>query len=246
MGSEDQGAVGSLRSRPDLPRAFIDHQRRLRAARGAAEIAHESGIGQITVGGICAFGRMARNTFYDLFDNVADCLRFGFGEGFELIFAGVREASAEEGPWPRRLDMGLERFYQTVAEEPLWAELCLVHCFGAAEPAAGHDFEAGVMAMVGLLEGGRETAAGDQRPPLPPLAEECLARMIVALAAQRLQQEEAAELPEQRAEMTMLALSTFLGPEEAGRAWDELGTKQRKATQAPAPQQHRARQDRTL
>jgi hypothetical protein len=217
----DSRTRGTPKRRPALSRAFIDHHRRLRAARAAAEITHEFGVSQVTVAGICQVGQMARSSFYDVFDNVADCLRFSFAEGFELVFAGVREAREGAEPWPQRLDGGLERLYRTIAEEPSWAELCLVHCFGAAEAAAGHDFEAGVAMVAGLLEGGRELAENRQRPPAPPMTEECLARMIVSLAAQRLQRGEAAELPGQRGEMAVLALSTFLGPEEAGRVWNQ-------------------------
>ena len=205
-----------------LPRAFIEHQRRLRAAGAAAKIAHEFGIAAVTVRGICELGRMARNSFYEVFAGVEDCLRFGFAEGFGLIFGGLGAVSAAPAPWPQRLDAGLESFYGAVAAQPLWAELCLVHCFGAAEAAAGNDFEAGVAAMVGLLEGGREIAGVTARASPAPLTEECLAQMFISLAAQQVPQGAAAQLPGQRAEMVVLALGSFLGPQEAGRVWAEL------------------------
>lgn len=102
------------------------------------------------------------------------------------------------------------------------AELCLVHCFGKAEEAEGHDHQAGVEVMESLLGGAREAAraaCGEAYREAPLLAEEYLARAIVSLAALGVRQGEAAALPGQRAEMVMLVLSAFFGAEEAGRAW---------------------------
>jgi hypothetical protein len=182
----------------------------------AAEIAHEFGIGEVTVTGICQLGRMGRDSFYGVFDGIGECLRFAFAEGFERIFAGSRESSEEAGPWPERLNAGLERFYKAVAEEPLLAEFCLVHCFGA-EQSVGHDYEAAVGALVTLLgsgrEDGRERRGTAYREP-PPLSEEYLARMIVSLAALRLTQGRATELPGERPEMAKMVISTLSGAEE--------------------------------
>jgi AcrR family transcriptional regulator len=197
----------------------------MRAVNAAVELAHEMGIGQITVSHICQRGQIGRNTFYDLFGGSGACLRFGFEQGFQLVFAGAIETSREGGPWPQRLIAGLDRFYDAVAEKPLMAEFCLVHCFGAAERAEGHDFEAGVAAVARLLGGAREEARERRGPDYaeaPPLTEEYLARTMVSLAAQFIIRGWAAELPAQRWEMVMLALSAFFGSKEAGRARAEL------------------------
>lgn len=220
-----QGAVEAGGRRPGLPRAFLEHQRRVRATLGAAEVAHEFGVGAVTVTGICGVTRLAKMSFYGVFANVGECLAFGLAEGFERIFAGVREAADAEGEWPARVEEGIVRFYEAVAAEPLLAELCLVHCFGARVPGGGYDFEAGVALVAELIGGGREAGrdrlGAAYREPAP-LAEDCLAGMIVSPAALKLTQERAGELPAAAGEMVFLVLSTFLGPLEAGRAWGEL------------------------
>lgn len=180
-----------------MPRSFLEGHRRLRAAMAAVEIAHEIGLGAVTVKGICQRAKMGRSGLYDVFDNVGDCLRFGFAEAFELVFAEVREVSQEDGPWLQQLNAGLDRFFAAVAERPLLAEFCLVHCFGAADSAEGHDFEAGVATIAALIS--------DQ----PSLAEDYLARTIVSLAALKLRQGQAKTLPAHRKQMAALVANAL-------------------------------------
>jgi hypothetical protein len=224
-GSRTQGAVEEGGRRPGLPRVFLEHQRRLRATLGAAAVAHEFGVGAVTVTGICGVTRMAKMSFYEVFANVGECLAFGLAEGFERIFAGVSEAAEADGAWPTRVEQGIIRFYGAVAAETLLAELCLVHSVGASVPGSGHDIEAGVALVADLIGGGREAGrerlGAAYREPAP-LAEDCLAGTIVSLAAMKLTQERAGELPAAEPEMIFLVLSTFLGPQEAGRAWSQL------------------------
>jgi AcrR family transcriptional regulator len=220
-----QDAMETRDRRPGLPRAFLEHQRRLRATLGAAEVAHEFGIGAVTVTAICEVTQMGKMSFYDVFANLGECLTFGLAASYERTFAGVREAAGAEGDWPDRVQQGITRFYGAVAAEPLLTELCLVHCFGARGSGGGHDFEAGVALVAELIGDGREAARerlGDAYREPAPLAEDCLAGMIVSLAGLKLSQERAGELPGAAAEMVFLVLSTFLGPHEAGRAWSGL------------------------
>lgn len=163
---------------------------------------------------------MARNSFYEVFGGVEDCLRFGAAEGFEAIFAGVREASAAETAWPARLNAGVTSFYAGAAAEPLLAEFCLVHSFGIGGAAPEHGFEAGVVLLAELLADGRQS--GGTELPAPPTAEEYLARMMISLASLTLRSGAADTLPAHRREMVVLALNTFYGPDGAARVWREL------------------------
>ncbi len=224
-----KGAVTSAATpsrRPALSREFVKFHNRRRAVVAVAELASELGIGAVTVGGICELSRMAKVTFYDLFASASDCLHYSFTEAFEGLFAPVREASLTGDSWLAGLDRAVEALFEGAAREPALAELCLVHCFGAATEAEGHDHEAGVGMIAELLAGGREARRArlgrDYSEP-PALTEDYLARTTVSLAALKLRQGQGEALPEHRAEIVMLAASAFFGAEEAGRLWGELG-----------------------
>jgi AcrR family transcriptional regulator len=223
-GGGGKGAVASSR-RPALSPDFIQFHRRRRVVVAVAELTSEFGIGAATVGRICKLSRMSRMTFYDLFASASDCLRYSFAEAFEGLFAPVREASLGGDWWLGGLDRALEALFETAAGEPALAELCLVHCFGAAAEAEGHDYEAGVGLIAELLAGGREAGRerlGRDYCEPPALVEDYLARTIVSLAALKLKQGQGKTLPEHRAEMVMLSASAFFGAEEAGRLYREL------------------------
>jgi AcrR family transcriptional regulator len=211
--------------RPDLPREFVLDQRRQRVLGAVAELAHEVGVGAVTGSGICRLSRIAKNTFYELFDSVSDCRRYCFAEAYAVVVDPVREASAEPRSWLAGLSAALAAFYAAIAAEPLLAELCLLHSLGAVEEAQGNDNEAAVAAMVEVLDGGRaagRAARGMAYREPPALAEDYLARMIVSLAALRVRRGEVAALAEQRSELVILVASPFLGSEQAEQAWREL------------------------
>jgi AcrR family transcriptional regulator len=219
-------AAESSRRPPLINREIVLDHRRRRAVMGAARGAHELGIGGVTVKVICADAKMARNTFYDLFSDVAACLRLGFRESFELIDPTPEPGDAsEEESWPAETDAAIARLYAAVAAEPLLAELCLVHSFGAPAESAGHDFEAVVGGMEARLRRGRDAAKallGKGHPDPGPVTDEYLARTIVSLAQLKLMQGDAGSLFEHRAEMSLLVATSYFGPEAGTRLLAEL------------------------
>lgn len=205
-----------MHQRPVLPREFIEASRRRTFARAVAEIVHESGVHAMTVTRICRAARSARTTFYDLFENVNDCLRYAVGEGFEHLFAPVREVGEQDDDWLLRVERAITGFYAAVAAEPLLAELLLVHSFAVQMEDDDRDFDAGVAAMVALLAGGRGRSAARGEPVLP-LTEDYLARVVISLAALKLRQGEEETLPFHGREMTFLVGNAYLGIEQTAR-----------------------------
>ncbi len=200
--------------RPTISRDFLERERRRRFVAVAAEIAHEVGLGGVTASLICRRARSAKNTFYELFDSAADCLRFGVDEAAELLFAPVREQSGE-GDWLAEVEAAIAGLYEAAAAEPLLAELLLVHSFGVELGPEDRGYDAGVTELSALLERGRAVAAERGLPEPNPLAEEYLARVVVSLAALKVRQGEADSLPGEVHEMATLVATGYLGAEAA-------------------------------
>lgn len=214
---------GSQRSqapagRQPLPRKFVEGHQRQRVVAAVAEIAHERGVNELTATRIVRGARMSRNTFYELFGSKEECLRFAFQEAYEYLFGSVRRLSRTQGPWLERLNAALDAFFAAIVEDPVLAELCLVHSFGAAAQSEGVDYEAGVETMIEVIGDGRaagKAAVGDAYCEPLPQVEEFLARAILSLAATRVRRGEAGRLPAQRGELVRLAATPFLGAEKA-------------------------------
>ena len=177
---------------------------------------------------ICRMSQMSRTTFYDLFDGISDCLTYAFGDAYDRLIAPTKKAREDGAPWLEELTRSVGAFYLAAAENPLLAELCLVHSAGAVEEARGHDFEAAVGAIAEVIGDGRETGhdghteAEHSFRQIDP--KDILARGIVATAALRVRQGKAALLPEHRDEMVMLVVSTLFGTDAMATAQQQLAS----------------------
>lgn len=189
---------------PDLPREFVVAAQRRRAVDAVAEIAHEFGLAGVTTAAVCRLGRMARATYYRLFEGAGDCLRYSFAESYRQVLGPIAEADGDGG-WLSQIDSKIEALYASVAASPLLAELCLVHSHSAHEEAAGNDFEAAVEDFGKLLAVAR---AQDGKRPIP-LVDEHLARAILSLAASRALQGKVDALVAERRAMTALAAAVY-------------------------------------
>ena len=220
-----QEAESIAPGRPDLSRAFVETHQRRRVILAVAELSHELGIEEITVSHICRTAQMGRASLYGLFGGREACLEYAFSEAFETIFGptNAMELRPDER-WLTQLDGAINALFATIADEPLLAELCLVHAAGSPV-GAGYNFEAAVDVLLRLMGGGREAARahrGHVTPGPGPLIEEYLAGSIVSLARLRVMNGRGMELPGHRDEMVLLVASAFFGPEEGTRAWREL------------------------
>lgn len=209
-----------MRRRPVLSREFVEINRRRVLALAAAELARESGVHAVTVTTICRQAHAARNTFYDHFANVDDCLRHGISEGFDHLFAPVLRVTEEdeEGEWLLGIERAVGGLYEAAADQPDLAELFLVHSFGVPCGVDDPQYESGIAAIERLLVRGREEGAASSNPM--PLAETYLARVILSMATLKLRQGEARSLPAQAREMTLLVGAAYLGIERTARILD--------------------------
>jgi AcrR family transcriptional regulator len=216
---EDSGETGVSETafRPPISSEFVRHHQRNRAVAAAAQIAHEVGLGQLTVSDVCRRAQMARATFYALFANREGLLAYCFAANYEKIAAPLADLGRrDEGPFFDRFARALGAHFDAVAAEPRAAEFCLVHGFGAPEQAEGCDFEAMVALLRRLLQEGREDLRQDGhlcRPEPAAGTEDYLARAIASLAGNLVLSGRAGALPGYAREMCALVGGAFFGPD---------------------------------
>lgn len=197
-------------SRPRVSQEFIDAHRRRRFVDATAEILHEFGRGGLSVTAVVRLARTARNSFYESFTGIEECIGYGIELAEAELFAGLEELSGE-GDWRAELDDAIAAFFAAVAAGPLLAELFLVHS-GASRTEAGRAaFLSGGERFVPLLSRGRDEADAHGHRVPSPLLDEYLSRTIVSLAARRVQDSDTKRLADESGAMTRLAAGFYAG-----------------------------------
>jgi AcrR family transcriptional regulator len=197
-------------SRPRVSREFVEVYRRRRYVEATAEVLHEFGREGLSVTAVVRLARTARNSFYETFSGIEDCIGYGIGLAEAEIFAGLEQLSGE-GDWLSELDEGIGGFFERVAAQPLLAELFLIHSGGSRTEAGRAAFLSGPDRFVPLLRRGRDESEAFGRRSPSPLTEELLSRAIVFLAARRVQESAAERLLGERGSITRLAAEFYTG-----------------------------------
>ncbi len=196
--------------RPRISREYIEGDRRRRYADATAQILHECGRGGLTVTKVVRLSRSSRSSFYEVFGGIEDCLAHAFALAEAELFAGLEDGSGD-GNWITEVRRAIGRFYGVVVARPLIAESFLIHSSAAQTDTGQAAFWSGGEHFVALLRRGRREAEALGRRPAPALAEECLSRAIISLAARRVWRRDMAELPAEADLMTLLAGTFYLG-----------------------------------
>jgi AcrR family transcriptional regulator len=208
--------------RPRLSREFLDQHRRRRYVDAIAELLHEFGRRGLTVANIVRITGTARNSFYEVFRGVEDCIAYGIDLAAEELFAAT---SAQDGTedWAAEVEAAICGFYEAVAADSILAELYLVHSALSRDKLGRDPSLIGIERFVALLRRGRTEAELRGRRPPAVLTEECLAAGIIFLAERRVRAPAVEDLPREGPAMTRLVGGYYLGFEEAGSAGDRRG-----------------------
>lgn len=197
--ANDSQRIDVRQTTPLLPRPFVvEHQKR-RAAAAFAELSSKFGIGNITVSMVCKAARMARGTFYNHFSGIKACRTYAIAEAFDRTFGIAKNPRLQK----EELRASLAALFTSIASEPILAELCLIHSFGALEEAADHGQEGAVDVVRNLLRG---HLVSDEA-----VVEEGLARSIVSEATLRIRQGRAADLPGKE-QVWVMVVDTYSRP----------------------------------
>ncbi len=198
-----------------VSREFVESERRRRFAVAAADLAHERGFDGVSVGVPVSRAASSRGTFYELFSNRDDCLRYAIEVARERLLAPVREVDTGSG-WATGMRDAVGGFYGAVAAEPNFAALLLVHSY-VVGPELGEDGLGGAVSdLRELIARGREVSV---EPPAleSPLLDEYYACGVIAVASRALVRGEADQLPRQTQEVAHLIASAYLDASEVER-----------------------------
>jgi AcrR family transcriptional regulator len=176
--------------RPMLPQKFIDASKRERCAVAVCEIVHERGVEGMKTEELVRRARIARNTFYEIFDGRAGCLDFARRRALEVVLAPIEAAVRREKSYSTRIRGAIDGLLEAAVAEPLRAELCLIHSTGGRRDEA----EGGRQAVVDVLTEafGADTVA------------ELSAHAVVTAVSGKLLRGEVVAIAEMRAELVNL------------------------------------------
>jgi AcrR family transcriptional regulator len=203
------------RGRPPLPQKFVDDHKRERCAVALSEIVHEVGIGGVTVSSVTERAKIARATFYHLFENGTEALAFACELGSRRLREAIEAGAEERQEWQEQVESAIASLLGSAGAEPCLAELCLLHAQVQANPVRGPYDPELVAALAEVIARGR-TACSQWEPASH--TEELLASGIFSIIGERLWRGEVESLGEQlTGELTALATTPFLPGVDAGR-----------------------------
>jgi AcrR family transcriptional regulator len=192
--------------RHGLSREFVAAHQRERILVAFAESVAGYGYAGSSVERVAARAGVSRRTYYEQFSGKEDTYLQLYealaGPLLERVAAAGRDGA---GDWPRRCLRALLRY---VADEPLFARLCVVDVLGAG-PAAITARDECLRSFAALLE--RLARAGGGRP-LAPLAAEGLVGAIYDVIYHRVAQEQTADLPDLLDDLHSFCLSVLDAP----------------------------------
>lgn len=122
------------------------------------------GLLELMTSEVISAAGLGRAAFYGVFSSKPEALSYACREASAQIVAPVREARASSQPPAQRLAAGVEGFLAAVGEDPLLAELALIHTVAFEPDNAQLGSHLATTELAGLLEecrgsGGHERAA---------------------------------------------------------------------------------------
>lgn len=176
-----RGADARPRLTGRLPRQHVEAAQRVRILTAMAALAYEEGGTSATVGAVVGLAGVSRRTFYELFEDRADCLLAAIDHA--LALAGERAAAAygSRERWADRVRAGLTALLEFFDEEPQIARLCVVESSAAGPAALARRGEV-LDQLARVLDDGRVLA---RRQP-PPLTAEGLVGGALSVVGARI------------------------------------------------------------
>jgi AcrR family transcriptional regulator/DNA-binding MarR family transcriptional regulator len=185
------------------------------------------GASGVTVARVIARAGVSRRLFYELFADVEDCLLATFDWAVEQMRVPATSAYAAERSWREGIRAGLAVLLRFFDEQPVLAQLCIVHSPGGGPRVLERRSEVIADLCEVVDRGGREPAA--TREPGPVVAEGVVGAVVAVLYTRLLARggggasgyaEPGPDEPgliELHGELTSLILLPYLGVSAAGR-----------------------------
>lgn len=194
-------------ARQPLPRKIVDDSKRERCALAIAELVHEHGPHGLGTARIAGQARIARNTIYKLFGGVDGGLRFACALGDERLAGAVAAAADEQDIWELRVDAAIGALLAAAREEPLLAELSLMHRASILGAPGAPEEEPVASALIAVLREGRPPQH-EMRGNASDVIDELIAGGILTIVGTRLRKGRAGSLTRLKKGLVALALGS--------------------------------------
>ncbi len=196
------------------PRLQVSDIQRSRLLSAAAAAIEELGYTHTTVASIIGRARVSRRTFYELFENLEDCLLAVIEDALAQIATEIAVTEIERLPWRERLRAGLWTILCFLDREPVLARVCVVQALRGG-PRVIERREQLLASLTAIVEEGRDQAA---RPAeCPPLMAEGVVGAAVSIIHSRLLKPSEAPLGELLGELMAMIVLPYLGSAAARR-----------------------------
>jgi AcrR family transcriptional regulator len=210
-------AEGRLPSgRSDLPRQFIVKSQRERIVDATAAIVAENGLAALTIPDIARRANVSHQTFYDIYSSKLDAFlgaqKVGMHQALQIA---VKAYEDNREDWPHAVAAGLRALIAFLASEPAHAHLSVVDTFGAS-PEAIEIRDTALHAFAAYLEPGYTSPLGAGH--VPAIAAEATAGGIWQILHNYVANDCLARLPGAATQIVYMALTPFIGPEQAAAA----------------------------
>jgi AcrR family transcriptional regulator/DNA-binding MarR family transcriptional regulator len=137
------------------------------------------GASSVTVARVIARAGVSRRLFYELFADIEDCFLATFDWAVDQARSIAVEAYAAERSWREGSRAGLAALLRFFDEQPLLAQLCIVHAAGGGPRVLEH--RSRVMAeLCDVVDLGRSESSG-KRVPGPVVAEGVVGAVLAVL-----------------------------------------------------------------
>lgn len=202
--------VGRLpKSRPE---GIDAHDHAERALRAFTAVVAEEGLAKTTIEAVLRRAQMSATTFYLHFSGKADAMLAAIDSAGAQIMAAVMPAFRRAPDWPQGIRAGLGTLCSFLASRPAMAKLVMVEVYAAGPVAMERRMET-LKPLRTLI-----TAGYEHSPATPSIAGEAIEAAIFTLAYRRIRDSGPQSLPELAPLYTYIALSPFIGAEDACRA----------------------------
>jgi AcrR family transcriptional regulator/DNA-binding MarR family transcriptional regulator len=168
-------------------RSNVEEIQRSRILGAMAEEMAIRGASSVTVARVIARAGVSRRLFYELFADIEDCFLAAFDWTTAQARAVAGEAAAPERGWRAEIRAGLASLLRFFDDQPLLAQLCVVHAAGGGPRVLEH--RSRVMAeLCEVVDRGRREGP-ESRVPGPVVAEGVVGAVVAVLYTRLLARE---------------------------------------------------------
>jgi AcrR family transcriptional regulator/DNA-binding MarR family transcriptional regulator len=145
----------------------VEEIQRLRILGAMAEELAMRGASSVTVARVLARSGVSRRLFYELFADIEDCFLAAFDWGVEQARLPAVDAYTAEKSWREGIRAGLGALLRFFDEQPLIAQLCVVHAAGGG-PRVLERRSRVIAELCEVVDRGRAEDSSPTHPGAPP------------------------------------------------------------------------------